>query len=215
MVINVNTPSGLSAGEVSNNVFNQIASGDFAPTYTIGDEPDTDPDLNPTPTPAPDTNTGLIESILEQIKAIPSAIAEKVGELFAPDEELITEITDTFKAKFGFMSTLKQLGDDLLSMTAETEPPVIWIHLEDAESKYGYSYGGMVKALDLSWYQKYKADVDRIISGFLWLGFLWLLFKRAASIIQGGEMLTEYSNDLTRGHREGNETKFQNWLWKD
>lgn len=155
-----------------------------------------------------------IPQIFEQIKSIPSTIAEKIGELFAPDEALITEITDTFKAKFGFISTLKQLGDDLLSMTPETDPPVIWIHLEDAESEYGYSYGGMVKALDLTWYQKYKADVDRIVSGFL-----WLLFKRTASIIRGGEMLTEYSNDLTRTYRESasreNEAKFQNWLWRD
>ena len=114
---------------------------------------------------------------------------------------MITEITDTFKGKFGFLPVLKQFGDDLFGMTAETEPPVIWIHLENAESKYGYDYGGKTKALDLTWYQKYKANVDTIVSGFLWLAFLWLLFKRASSIIQGGEMVEQYSADISAGHR--------------
>lgn len=100
-------------------------------------------------------------------------------------------------------------------MTAETEPPVIWVHFENAESKYGYDYGGKEKMLDLSWYQKYKANVDTLISGFLWLCFLWLLFKRAAAIIQGGEMLAEYGHDLSQGRRDSNETKFQRYLWKD
>lgn len=145
---------------------------------------------------------GWLQNIIDAITALPAAIAEKVGELFKPDEALITEITDTFKGKFGFLPVLKQFGDDLFGMTAETEPPVIWIHLENAESKYGYDYGGKTKALDLTWYQKYKANVDTIVSGFLWLAFLWLLFKRASSIIQGGEMVEQYSADISAGHRE-------------
>ena len=145
---------------------------------------------------------GWLQNIIDAITALPAAIAEKIGELFKPDEALITEITDTFKGKFGFLPVLKQFGDDLFGMTAETEPPVIWIHLENAESKYGYDYGGKTKALDLTWYQKYKANVDTIVSGFLWLAFLWLLFKRASSIIQGGEMVEQYSADISAGHRE-------------
>ena len=158
---------------------------------------------------------GWLQSIIDAIKALPTAIAEKIAALFTPDEALVTEITDTFNGKFGFISTLKQFGNDLFGMTAETEPPVIWVHFENAESKYGYDYGGKEKMLDLSWYQKYKANVDTLISGFLWLGFLWLLFKRAAAIIQGGEMLAEYGHDLSQGRRDSNETKFQRYLWKD
>ena len=158
---------------------------------------------------------GWLQSIIDAITALPAAIAEKIAALFTPDEALVTEITDTFKGKFGFLPTLKQFGNDLFGMTAETEPPVIWVHFENAESKYGYDYGGKEKMLDLSWYQKYKANVDTLISGFLWLGFLWLLFKRAAAIIQGGEMLAEYGHDLSQGRRDSNETKFQRYLWKD
>lgn len=48
-----------------------------------------------------------------------------------------------------------------------------------------------IKPLDLSWYAPHKETVDGIVSGILWLGFLFLLIKRAPSIIQGGEMITE------------------------
>ena len=128
---------------------------------------------------------GWLQSIIDAITALPAAIAEKIGALFKPDEALLTEITDTFKGKFGFFFTLKQFGNDLFGMTPETEPPVIWVHLENAESKYGYSYGDKQKIFDMTWYQKYKASVDGLLSGFLWLGYLWLLFKRAPAILGG------------------------------
>ena len=131
---------------------------------------------------------GTLANIWESIKGIPAAIAEKIGALFKPDEALLTEITDTFKGKFGFFSTLKQFGSDLFGMTPETEPPVIWVHLENAESKFGYNYGDKQKIFDMTWYQKYKASVDGLLSGFLWLGYLWLLFKRAPSILNGMQM---------------------------
>lgn len=131
---------------------------------------------------------GWLQSIIDAITALPAAIAEKIGALFKPDEALLTEITDTFKGKFGFFSTLKQFGSDLFGMTPETEPPVIWVHLENAKSKFGYNYGEKQKIFDMTWYQKYKPSVDGLLSGFLWLGYLWLLFKRAPSILNGMQM---------------------------
>ena len=131
---------------------------------------------------------GWLQNIIDAITALPAAIAEKIGALFKPDEALLTEITDAFKDKFGFFSTLKQFGNDLFGMTPETEPPVIWVHLENAESKYGYSYGDKQKIFDMTWYQKYKASVDGLLSGFLWLGYLWLLFKRAPAILGGMQL---------------------------
>lgn len=131
---------------------------------------------------------GWLQSIIDAITALPAAIAEKIGALFKPDEALLTEITDTFKGKFGFFSTLKQFGNDLFGMTPESEPPVIWVHLENAESKFGYNYGDKQKIFDMTWYQKYKASVDGLLSGFLWLGYLWLLFRRAPSILNGMQM---------------------------
>lgn len=131
---------------------------------------------------------GWLQSIIDAITALPDAIAEKIGALFKPDEALLSEITDTFKGKFGFFSTLKQFGSDLFGMTPDTEPPVIWVHLENAESKFGYNYGDKQKIFDMTWYRKYKASVDGLLSGFLWLGYLWLLFKRAPAILGGMQL---------------------------
>lgn len=131
---------------------------------------------------------GWLQNIIDAITALPAAIAEKIGALFKPDEALVTEIVDAFKGKFGFLSTLNSFVNDLFSLTPESDPPVIWVHLENAESKYGYSYGDKQKIFDMTWYQKYKASVDGLLSGFLWLGYLWLLFKRAPAILGGMQL---------------------------
>lgn len=154
---------------------------------------------------------GTIEKIYQAIIDLPGRIADAfkalLESLFAPDTALMQEISTTFTDKFPFLPVLSRVGRDLFGMTADSEPPVIWIHLEDAEGKY--IYGGKTKVLDMSFYKRYKADADKLISGFLWLGFLWLLFKRASAIIQGSEMLTEYSEAIDRGYRErkGKKTK--------
>lgn len=46
-------------------------------------------------------------------------------------------------------------------------------------------------AIDMSWYAPYKSRVDALISGFLWIGYLWLLFKRAPGIVRGAAMIEE------------------------
>lgn len=156
-------------------------------------DPGTQPDTKPSINPGTDTEGlglfGWLKRIWQSIVALPAQIADAFNNLlqtlFVPDAALLQEISDAFSDKFGFFGVLHRFGGDLFGMTAETEPPVIWVHLENAESKYGYSYGDKQKILDLSWYQKYKANVDGILSGFLWLGYLWLLFKRAPGILSG------------------------------
>lgn len=83
-----------------------------------------------------------------------------------------------------------------------TGAPSIKIDLGAAQSNYGYQYGGEVEMLDLSWYTPYKKTVDDLVSGFLWILFLWNLFKRAPSIISGGEMVNNQLDDIDRGTRK-------------
>lgn len=59
-----------------------------------------------------------------------------------------------------------------------------------ASNKYGVDWAN-IKPLNLSWYAPYKETVDGILSGILWLSYLFLLIKRAPGIIQGSEMVTE------------------------
>lgn len=175
-----------------------------SPAPAPGTQPDTKPSINP----GTDTEGlglfGWLKRIWESIIALPAQISEAFNNLlqtlFVPDPAVVQEIATTFTDKFPFLPALNRMGTDLFGMTADSEPPVIWIHLEDAEGKY--TYGDKTKVLDMSFYQRYKADADKLISGFLWLGFLWLLFKRASGIIQGNEMLTEYTDAIDRGYRE-------------
>lgn len=198
MVIDVGAGADATEDTVYNLVFNGIADGTLTSTYEVTDV-DTGTDTEPDVGTDADTELGFLERIANGIDALADKIAEGFAEIFAPDPALMQDISDTFNSKFGFVSTLHQLGTDLLSIDATSAPPVVYIHLEDAEGSI--YYGETVKALDMSWYARYKEDVDRIMSGFLWLGFLWLLFKRASAIIQGAEMATDYGVDVHDGYR--------------
>ena len=79
--------------------------------------------------------------------------------------------------------------------------PSIPLVLSAAHSFYGYDYGGQVEMFDLSWYTPYKETVDHIISGFLWLSFLWALFRHAPGIISGAGLAHSRMDDLTEGKR--------------
>lgn len=67
--------------------------------------------------------------------------------------------------------------------------PELAISFGDSDH-YGVDWDA-IKPLNLSWYAPHKETVDGIVSGILWLGFLFLLIKRAPGIIQGAEMITE------------------------
>lgn len=194
-----------SINDLLQQILDKLAANDLNSSASL--EGETAPDV-----PATDIGwKGTIEKIYQGIIDLPGRIADAfktlLESLFAPDAVLMQEIATTFTDKFPFLPVLNRVGNDLFGMTADSEPPVIWVHLEKAEGKY--YYGEKQKILDMSFYQRYKADGDKLISGFLWLGFLWLLFKRASAIIQGGEMLTEYSEAIDRGYRErkGKKTK--------
>ena len=194
-----------SINDLLQQILDKLAANDLNSSASL--EGEAAPDV-----PATDIGwKGTIEKIYQGIIDLPGRIADAfkalLEGLFAPDAALMQEIATTFTDKFPFLPVLNRVGNDLFGMTADSEPPVIWVHLEKAEGKY--YYGEKQKILDMSFYQRYKADGDKLISGFLWLGFLWLLFKRASAIIQGADMLTEYSEAIDRGYRErkGKKTK--------
>lgn len=199
----------LAPEAVPDAIFESIAASEFAPTYVEEPVADTEPDTGTDPggdsgedsetNPDASEDTGLLRRIAIACEALADKILGGIESIFAPDPALMQEISEVFTDKFGFVPTLHHLGTDLLSIDATSTPPVVYIHLEDAEGSI--YYGETVKALDMSWYARYKEDVDRIMSGFLWLGFLWLLFKRASAIIQGAEMATDYGMDIHDGYR--------------
>lgn len=81
------------------------------------------------------------------------------------------------------------------------QAPELTIDFGAASSKYGFDTGGSVKVFDLSWYTPYKHTVDNILSGFLWIFFLWQLFKKTPGIISGSSMDSQKLEDIANGER--------------
>lgn len=121
--------------------------------------------------------------------------------------------------KFSVFKDIYDIGDTLFSAVSadaaaayalndggelgsqEDGAPSIVVNLGAAESKYGYEYGGQVEVLDLSWYAPYKERVDNIVSGFLWLLFLWGLFKTAPGILSGIGITENRLSDISDGSK--------------
>ena len=87
----------------------------------------------------------------------------------------------------------------LLSVSNPPGAPSIKINLGAAQSHYGFRYGGEMEMLDLSWYTPYKQTVDNLVGGFLWLVFLWGVFKNAPGIVSGGGMTANRIDDINSG----------------
>lgn len=131
-------------------------------------------------------------------------------------EEQSTSLRDIVE-KFGFLRDVYTIGETLFAAVAADSSaayslrsgggimtdgvPSITVDLGAADSAYGITYGGVVPVLDLSWYAEYKPTVDNIISGFLWLLFLWGVFKQAPNIISGAGMVSNKGADLAQGVR--------------
>ena len=92
----------------------------------------------------------------------------------------------------------------LTASSSKYQCRLLYIHLEDARSGLGVAYGGTEIFVDFAWYAEYKPTVDAFLSGFLWLAWLWLVFKRLADIINGVGMASDYAGDLENGFRVSN-----------
>ena len=86
--------------------------------------------------------------------------------------------------------------------TSSATAPELMLRL-GASDKYGVDWEN-ISVIDLSWYASWKEMVDDLLSGFLWLGYVWLLIKRVPSIINGGAMVTEDAISISNyGNRSG------------
>lgn len=115
--------------------------------------------------------------------------------------------------KFAWWKQVADIGQTFLAQVSASEAaayaydgtgpsgaPSIPADLSLAQSYYGVDYGGKIEMLDLSWYTPYKKTVDDLVSGFLWLFFVWALFRRAPAIISGaGLTASRLSGIAARG----------------
>lgn len=102
--------------------------------------------------------------------------------LFVPSEERITAITNSVKSKFEFVESIKIAINslkDLLNGTAAA--PTVTVPVKSTK----YTSAGTVSVVDLSWYAPFKSYGDVVITGFVYLFFLWRLFRHVPDLILG------------------------------
>lgn len=124
-----------------------------------------------------------LERIWESICNIPEAIGNVLRSIFVPSEDFLTEKVQDLRNRFNWIEPILGYGNYIKAQFIDPVPPVVYVHLGDAEGSY--NYGGTVKFLDMSWYERYKSQGDAIISGFLWALFAWRMYVKLPGIING------------------------------
>ena len=127
-------------------------------------------------------------------------------------EEFFAQISANEQAAYQYSAEVRQVkaynaelmasGADeaqLLSVSNPPGAPSIKINLGAAQSYYGFRYGGEMEMLDLSWYTPYKQTVDNLVGGFLWLVFLWGVFKNAPNIVAGAGITSNRLDAIESG----------------
>lgn len=135
-----------------------------------------------------------LKKILDAILSLPASIAELIEailtKVFAPNLTKAQDQILVIQNKFGWVGVLNDcIKSNLTSLNPNSSPPVIYIDFTQAESSK-YVKVGKQLAIDFSWYAKYKPTGDAIIGSFMWIVYLWYLWKRLPDIISGGGMLT-------------------------
>lgn len=123
-----------------------------------------------------------------------------IGTLYDCAKQLVADITNDAASAQAVSAGVVSVDDlssdhapqatadsDEAAPTATYTNPEVLLNLPSVSWR-GVDFSGM-SALNLSWYAPYKPTVDAILSGFLWLAFLWTLIKRAPGIIQGASMV--------------------------
>ena len=101
--------------------------------------------------------------------------------LFVPSEERITALTDTVSSKFSFVTTISNGINSLKDVLTNTNSvPSITISL--GASKYTNAFNF---TFDLAWFSQFKPYTDIIITGFVYIAYLWRLFIKLPGILVG------------------------------
>lgn len=218
------TPEAIANGIISVPVVEDTDGATVAPSVNVVTQtitvpaPTTAPTVGPTAIPTegilptvmptggvtavPTTIPG--ETEVEAIQALPEAIASAIANIFVPDAELITGIYNTINGKFAFIQQMANFLNQILSVQEEIPAIYIYPHNKGATSTLEYAPADVerILVLDMTWYVPYRETVNNIISGFLWLAFLWAFWKRIPGIISGASVITD---KYAYSHREWGE----------
>lgn len=102
--------------------------------------------------------------------------------LFVPSQERITALMDSVSSKFGFIDTIKSSINSIKDIIeGTTAAPTITVKVNSTK----YTNAGNVAIIDLSWYAPYKSYGDSIITGFVYIFFVWRTYIHLSGIISG------------------------------
>ena len=128
-----------------------------------------------------------ISTVTTVLQTIPETLAQLMTsvltDIFVPSSDYVTTKVEALKARFDWIEPILTYAASFKGEFSGATPPVIYVHLQNAEGSY--NYGGTVKFLDLTWYSRYKAQGDAILSGFFWALFIWRMYMKLPSIING------------------------------
>ena len=129
--------------------------------------------------------------VISSIKSIPAAIADTLEDVFVPDIALYESYIANIKAKFAFKDRFFEFGKNILTNLFSLEPEIPKLMMDFGKSESKYNYGGKTYALDMTWYARYKPQVDDIIVSIAWLCFAYWLIKNLPGIISGTSSLSK------------------------
>lgn len=109
-------------------------------------------------------------------------IIKMIEEVFVPNEEKTNEIIGEIRSRFEFVDGIKASVTSLEDVLTGIKPaPSLSINIGGTK----YTESRTVKIIDLSWYAPYKGIGDAVLTGFIYLSFLWRLFINLPAIING------------------------------
>ena len=127
------------------------------------------------------TLSDILAAIQSLAITIADAIAAALTAIFVPSADFVTTKVEALRARFDWINPFISFAQSL--SFDGVEPPVIYVDLGAAEGSI--EWGGKVAFLDMTWYSRYKATGDAIISGFLWMLFGWRMYLKLPGIISG------------------------------
>lgn len=120
--------------------------------------------------------------VSKMILSFISALTDLFEFLFIPQVDSYNQITNVFKEKLGFIDSIKIYIDSIQSIIFNNIDTAVSIDY-DVDTDI---YKGTL-SIDFGWFEKFKPYTDVFLTGFVYLFFVWRLFVRLPSIINGLE----------------------------
>lgn len=106
-------------------------------------------------------------------------IGDLFSSLFVPSEDRLLAISNTVSLKFSFVDSLKIAMNSIKDIINNLgNAPKLTLNLGATK----YIDEGNYVILDLSWYAPYKSYGDIVLTGFIYLIYVWRLFCHLPSL---------------------------------